>query len=317
MTRSSCRRHTLATLALAAVVASSITTSRTASACSPACEKRVITFENEVLPGNTRALPVPYTNNEPVLTLAGVVVPSTLKTLEDSTRILVPAAPLAAGTYALTYDQQCSGEDQATASFSVGAAAVEPQATGRLLIATQFVKGVKDQGNTDRPCGGGALTYDHVLAQVSFDPDPALGAYASLTTFTAELSAPSNPWKRSFVAVKPGTAVATFRVACEGSPRTEAMAPGIYTLSVAGRIAGAEGRLPTSTASMDLTCPSGTGTTDPPTTPTTPTTGAASSGGCSIGAANGSAPAGGLSALGLGAAALALVAARRRARGAL
>ncbi len=108
-----------------------------------------------------RALPVPYTNNDPVLTLGGVVVPATLKTLEDSTRILVPGAPLADGAYAITYDQQCSDEDHATATFTVGATVAEPQATGTLRIVTQFVKGVKDEDDAIGRCGGGAPINDH------------------------------------------------------------------------------------------------------------------------------------------------------------
>ncbi len=313
MTRTS-RRLALATLTLAAVVASSITATRAASACSPRCEQRVMTFENQALPANVRALPVPYTDNQPVLTLGGVVVPATLKTLEDSTRILVPEAPLADGAYAITYDQQCSDTAQATATFTVGATVAEPQATGTLRIATQFVKGVKDQGNTLGMCGGGEPANDHMMAQVSFDPDPSLGSYASLTTFSAELAASATPWKLSFAALKAGTAVTTFRVSCEGAAESGSMAPGIYTLSVSGQIAGADGRLPTSTASMDLTCPASTGGAGDPRT-TTPTSAPASAGGCSVGGGNASSQGHGL-AFGIGAAALALVAVRRRARSA-
>lgn len=312
LTRTS-RRLALATLTLAAVVASSITATRAASACSPACEQRVMTFENQALPANVRALPVPYTNNDPVLTLGGVVVPATLKTLEDSTRILVPGAPLADGAYAITYDQRCSDKDQATATFTVGATIAEPQATGTLRIATQFVKGVKrNEGDAIGGCGGGAPTDDHMIAQVSFDPDPSLGSYASLTTFSAELSASATPWKRSFSALKAGTAVTTFRVSCEGTAEWGSMAPGIYTLSVSGQVAGADGRLPTSTASMDLTCPASIGGAGDPST-TAPSSAPASAGGCSVGGGNASSQGHGL-AFGIGAAALALVAVRRRAR---
>ena len=256
------------------------------------------TFQNQALPANVRALPVPYTDNQPVLTLGGVVVPATLKTLEDSTRILVPEAPLADGAYAITYDQQCSDTAQATATFTVGATVAEPQATGTLRIATQFVKGVKDQGNTLGMCGGGEPANDHMMAQVSFDPDPSLGSYASLTTFSAELAASATPWKLSFAALKAGTAVTTFRVSCEGAAESGSMAPGIYTLSV----------------SMDLTCPASTGGAGDPRT-TTPTSAPASAGGCSLGGSNASSQGHGL-AFGIGAAALALVAVRRRARSA-
>jgi MYXO-CTERM domain-containing protein len=285
---------------------------RSASACSPACPVVVIPYEGQSLPTKVRALPVPYSNGvQPVLTLGGVVVPSTIEVLEDESRLLVPTTPLADGAYSLSYEQQCGGSDKATAAFQVGAIVAEPHATGTLRVATQFVAGVKSTGEANGGgCGSSELAYDHVVAQITFDPAPELSSYLSLTRFSADLAASGQPWKRTFAVSPAQTAapftVATFTASCEANPPPNE-APGVLTMSVFGQIAGADARLATSTAAIDLTCPPGGIPSE-----SAPPSGTSGSSGCSVGASGSGGPASGLAALGLGGVALAVTLRRRR-----
>ena len=304
----------LSTLAFA-VAASLLAAPREVSACSPLCDAASVPYEGQALPAGVRALPVPFSNQgaDPVLTLGGVVVPSTLKVRPDASRLLVPSAPLADGAYTLAYEQQCGETGKATAAFTVGAIVPEPRATGTLRVATQFVPGVKREGKPNSgDCQSLAIEYDHVVAQVTFEPAAELGSYLSLTEFSADLAASGQPWKKTFAVsptqTKAPYVIASFIASCEsGTP--SGTAPGIYSMSVSGQIAGFDGRLASSTAAIDLTCPPGGAAAS------TPGAASGSSGsgtsGCTVSSSAGG-PAGGLGAFCLGAAATAILARRRR-----
>ena len=300
------RRRIVVPSFLTLALATSALASRTAAACSPACEATVITFAGQVLPAGVRALPVPYSRDvAPVLTLGGVVVPSTLKALEDQSQLLVPTMPLAAGAYSLSYEQQCSSSTKGTAAFQVGASVAEPHATGTLHVATQFVPGIKDGHVANGgDCSVSDIAYDHVIAQITFEPAPELASYLSLTRFSADLAASGKPWQRSFSVTPSQSAtpitVASFTASCAANPSPNE-APGVLTMSIYGQIAGEDARLPVSTTAIDLTCPVSSGA-------------ASSSGrgtsGCSASPSSG--PASSLAAFGLCFVALAVVARRRR-----
>jgi hypothetical protein len=303
-------RRRLTVLAASVVVASlTCLTPRASEACSPTCNPSVVTFEDQTLPGNVRALPVPYFNAEPVLLLDGAFVLTKTEQHEDGSRDLVPTAPLAAGSYALEYHSACGGTAKSTAKFVVGAALAEPQATGKLVVTTHFVPGVKGAREANgASCDEGEIAYDHVVADVTFEPASELGSYVSLTHFSAALEGSSTPWKKTFdvpAKAKAATLIASFTADCSLS-RPQATPPGVYTMSVAGQIAGSTTLLPTSTASIDLTCPAGSGANYAEPEGST---------GCSVGkATRGGAPARGTALLCLGAAAVAVVLRRRRAR---
>ena len=281
---------------------------RASEACSPICNPSVVAFADQTLPGNVRALPVPYFNAAPVLLLDGAFILTKIEEREDGGRDLVPTAPLAAGSYSLEYHSSCGETAKSTAKFVVGDALAEPQATGRLVVTTRFVPGVRGAREANGAgCDSGEIAYDHVVAEVAFEPASELGSYVSLTHFSAALEGSSTPWKKTFdVSAKATTAtlVASFSADCSASG-SQPTPPGVYTMSVAGRIAGSDTHLPTSTASIDLTCPAGSGANY-----AAPAAGT----GCSIGAAGGETPARGTVLLGLGAAAVAVALRRRRAR---
>ncbi len=278
---------------------------RASEACSPICTQSVVGFADQTLPGNVRALPLPYFNSTPVLLQDGAFVLTKIEEHEDGSRDLVPAAPLAAGSYSLEYSPSCGETAKSTAKFVVGDALAEPQATGKLVVTTRFVPGVRGAEANGASCETGEIPYDHVIADVTFEPAGELGSYVSLTHFSAALEGSSTPWKKTFdISGKARTAtlVASFSADCSASS-SQATPPGVYTMSVAGQIAGSGTHLPTSTASIDLTCPAGSGANY-----AAPVGGT----GCSIGAAGGEAPTRGTWLLGLAAAAVALR--RRRAR---
>jgi hypothetical protein len=243
-----------------------------APACSPeACFNQHIRFEGKALPAGVRALPVPD-GVTPTLLRAGTVVPAALTGADPL--LLVPEAPLAEGAYTLTYTSACNPSGTPVA-FSVGPSASKPLATGTLHFGKRFVAGAKAMPSAGGGCGASADSNpnDHVVVDVTFEPAAEIGNYLPLTRFEASVAGAKFRWKTTFTATA-ATAVTTFTASCGGADPNN-FAPGIYSMSVAGRIAGDDGDLPSSTAALDLSCPSAPDASDD-----------GAGGGCTIGGAN-------------------------------
>lgn len=301
----------------------------TAEACSAPCMSMKPVFADRFLPTGIRGLLMPQNYSAtPDLTLNGVPVPATIETV-DGTRVLVPASPLTDGAYAISYTDQCGGSGSPTkADFVVGAAVPDPEKTGTISVTTRFVAGDKNPlENNDAVyrggcgVGGGGLTYDHVVAYITFAPAKELKAYLPAMRFTNELTGPGNVGKSAFTVhpdTKEGLQIATVTVACNANAAPGANRQGVYTMSVAGELLGSKQVLPASVTSAEITCPPGAGADDGggPFSDDGMIAPGGSQGasGCSVGASGATTP-GTFGAIGVGILGLALGARRRRARG--
>lgn len=298
----------------------------TAEACSAPCLSTKPVFADRFLPTGIRGLLMPQNYSAtPDLTLNGVPVPATIETVEG-TRVLVPAAPLTDGAYAISYTDQCGGSGSSTkADFVVGAAVPDPEKTGTISVTTRFVAGDKNPPENDATfrggcgVGGSGLTYDHVVAYITFAPAKELKAYLPAMRFTNELTGPGNVGKSAFTVhpdTEEGIQIATVTVACNANAAPGGNRQGIYTMSVAGELLGSKQVLPASVTSAEITCPPGAGTNDggPFSDDAMIAPNNQGTSGCSVGPSGATTP-GTFGAIGVGILGLALAARRRRSRG--
>src|SRR5437868_13366901 len=125
------RRRDLFVLAASSLVlaAAVFATPGTAEACSPPqCSAKALSVDGQYLPTQVRAIPIPSsaTEENTELHLGAAIVATTITTLDNGERVLMPLVPLKDGAYMVTYPDSCTRKPSA-AIFDVGVGAADPE----------------------------------------------------------------------------------------------------------------------------------------------------------------------------------------------
>ena len=122
------------------------------------------------------------------LVLGNATVPASLVVDPDrETLLLVPEAPLSAGTYTIVRSEGCgatgdAGVPTTSSSFTVGAAAPLPVAIGTVAVVPAYAMVTADTGS-----GSCTIDFDAAVAKLALTPSADLAPWLATTSYTLEV----------------------------------------------------------------------------------------------------------------------------------
>ncbi|MEO6953483.1 MAG: MYXO-CTERM sorting domain-containing protein [Polyangia bacterium] len=167
-----------------------------ARACSPpqCVPGYVLPKDGALLPAAPPALVIHAStsasmNGDPHLTKEGVDVAFTLVPDKATSDVLVvPAAPLEAGTYAFSRSEDCNNSSSTsaltlqTSTFTVGAVVVQPQTLGTASVVVS--DGMVTASTASGSC---TVTYPASVAKLSLVPSAEVSSWQPLVQYTLEV----------------------------------------------------------------------------------------------------------------------------------